>query len=260
MSDGMALQLPGPHPIRVAVAADHHLVAESVRAALLTRGLDAVAIRWPSVDEPRGPGASLNLRRRWAVGPPPGVAILMSDLSGISQVYGAQMLISGLAVPWLVLAGVPTGPAWGALYEQGAALVVPTDTSLDSVCELLSDMYVGRSTPEAAQRRELIRSWRNFAQHRGELTARLDSLTGREDEVLQQLYEGLAVRVIAERGEVTESTVRSQVKAILRKLDVNSQIAAVAAYQEVQASTSIRQSVRAGGDGSRRPDKSFSDD
>jgi DNA-binding NarL/FixJ family response regulator len=39
---------------------------------------------------------------------------------------------------------------------------------------------------------------------------------------------------------VTEATVRSQVKAILRKLDVNSQIAAVAAYQEARSSTASR--------------------
>ena len=64
--------------------------------------------------------------------------------------------------------------------------------------------------------------------------------------MLQQLYQGLGVRIIAERGEVTEATVRSQVKAILRKLDVNSQIAAVAAYQEVQSSSAGRTAVTAG--------------
>ena len=49
---------------------------------------------------------------------------------------------------------------------------------------------------------------------------------------------GLAVRAIAELGEVSEATVRSQVKAILRKLDVNSQIAAVAAYEELHVELS----------------------
>ena len=166
-------------------------------------------------------------------------------LSKINQVRGAQMLIGVLDVPWLVLAGVPQGPAWGALYERGAALVVSSDTGLDALCTLLGDLCGGR-TPSEGGRRELIHSWRNFAQHRGELTARVDSLTGREEEVLQQLYEGLAVRAIAERGEVTEATVRSQVKAILRKLEVNSQIAAVAAYQEVRANDAHRTAVLAG--------------
>ena len=65
------------------------------------------------------------------------------------------------------------------------------------------------------------------------MTARLQTLTGREEEILQKLHEGFAVRSIAELSEVTEATVRSQVKAILKKLDVNSQMAAVAAYEHV---------------------------
>ena len=57
--------------------------------------------------------------------------------------------------------------------------------------------------------------------------------------MLQQLHQGLGVRAIAEHGGVTEATVRSQVKAILRKLEVNSQIAAVAAYEQVQSSRAV---------------------
>ena len=71
----------------------------------------------------------------------------------------------------------------------------------------------------------------------------MSTLTGREEEVLRQLYQGLGVREIAELGEVSEATVRSQVKAILRKLEVNSQIAAVAAYEEVQSSFAVRSVV-----------------
>lgn len=240
MSDGMALVHPATRPTRVAVASDHHLVAESVRAALLSRNFDVVVVRWPTIEEPWGNDSLRRLRRRWVVGPPPDVGVVLSDLASISQVLGAQLLVRGLDVPWLVLSGAPTGPAWGALYDQGATLVVPPDTGLDLLCELLGDLSAGRPPREQAARRELIRSWRSFARRSGELRARLDSLTGREDEVLQQLYEGLAVRTIAERADVTESTVRSQVKAILRKLDVNSQIAAVAAYQEVLSGAEIR--------------------
>lgn len=239
MSDGMASARPGPRLARVAVASDHHLVAESVRTALLSRDFDVVVVRWPVVEDPRIPGSSRRLSRRWSVGPPPDVGVVLSNLSSSNQVLGAQLLVQGLDVPWLVLSGAPAGPSWGALYDQGAALVVPPETSLDNLCELLADVSAGRPPREPAARRELIRSWRTFARRSGELEARLDSLTGREDEVLKQLYEGHGVRTIAERADVTESTVRSQVKAILRKLDVNSQIAAVAAYQEVLTSAAV---------------------
>ena len=65
------------------------------------------------------------------------------------------------------------------------------------------------------------------------MAARLETLSDREEEVLQRLYEGVGVRAIAEQSEVAEATVRSQVKSILRKLDVSSQMAAVLAYEEL---------------------------
>ena len=239
-ADAVGFALLGARPVRVAVAADQPLVAESVRAALLHRGFDPVVIHWPVVgDAPPGHPPLRLAGSRWSLGPPPHVGVLLSDLARINQVQGAQVLISGIDVPWLVLAGAPTGPAWGALYESGAAAVVPTDTGLDAVCDLLHELDIGRTSPVAGTRRELIRSWWRFAERRGELSARLDSLTSREEEVLHQLYQGLGVRTIAEHGGVTEATVRSQVKAILRKLEVNSQIAAVAAYEQVQSSRAV---------------------
>jgi DNA-binding NarL/FixJ family response regulator len=249
-SDQVPLTLPDTGLPRVAVSADQNLVAESVRAALHHRGYDAVVVRWPAAEENGAAPPRRRRRARRAAGPPPDIALLLSDLYKIRQVRGAQALISALDVPWLVLAGVPRGPAWGALYERGAALIVSTDIGLDDLCGFIDDLSAGRTPLEAGRRRELIRAWRAFAAHQGELAARLSSLTGREEEVLQQLYQGLGVRTIAERGDVTEATVRSQVKAILRKLEVNSQIAAVAAYQEVQSSSAHRTIVPIGSDSS----------
>jgi DNA-binding NarL/FixJ family response regulator len=235
-SDEMLRAFTAPSQLRVAVASDQHLVAESVRAALHNRGHDTVGIRWPVVDESAHGVVSntLRLRRRNArpAGSPPDVAVLLSDLNRFKQVRGAQLLLGALDVPWLVLSGAPRGPVWGALYDSGASLVVRTDTGLDELCGLLDDLHEGRAA-HAAVRPDLVLSWRHFARQQGELNDRIRTLTGREEQVLQQLYEGLGVRSIAERGAVTEATVRSQVKAILRKLEVNSQLAAVAAYQQV---------------------------
>lgn len=54
------------------------------------------------------------------------------------------------------------------------------------------------------------------------------SLTEREQVVLAELMEGHCAEEIATEGFVSISTVRSQIKAILNKLGVNSQLAAVA--------------------------------
>nr|WP_253945550.1 helix-turn-helix transcriptional regulator [Nocardioides sp. zg-DK7169] len=55
-------------------------------------------------------------------------------------------------------------------------------------------------------------------------------LTRRELTILGLLYAGDNVGRIAAQLGVSEATVRSQVRAVLRKLAVNSQLAAVAAY------------------------------
>lgn len=53
-------------------------------------------------------------------------------------------------------------------------------------------------------------------------------LSAREGEILRQLMGGLAPAQIARHGYVSESTVRTQVRSILAKLGVGSQLAAVA--------------------------------
>ena len=220
-------------PVRVAVASDQQLVAEAVVAALRNRSFEPLLVRWP----PTAPDPLAKPRRRRAfrrsVGPPPDVGLLLSDLTRMEQVLAAQTIVTGLPLPWLVMAGVARGPAWGALYEGGAKLVVPSDAGLVNVCDLLTDLSAGRKPDERRDRRELIQGWRTFASQRSDLTARLQSLTEREEAILQQLHQGFPVRNIAQKSEVTEATVRSQVKAILKKLDVNSQMAAVAAYENV---------------------------
>jgi DNA-binding NarL/FixJ family response regulator len=217
----------------VAVASDHRLVAEAVVAALRNRSFEPVLVKWrPVTPELTQPRRRRPFRR--TVGPPPDVGLLLCDLTRMEQVRAAQAIVNGVPIAWLVMAAVARGPAWGALYESGAALVVPSDTRLIEISELLGDLYAGRKPEDqVCDRRELIQEWRTFASQRSDLTARLQTLTGREEEILRKLHEGFAVRSIAELSEVTEATVRSQVKAILKKLDVNSQMAAVAAYEHV---------------------------
>jgi DNA-binding NarL/FixJ family response regulator len=71
-------------------------------------------------------------------------------------------------------------------------------------------------------------------------------LTEREQVVLAELMEGHNAEEIAKAGYVSISTVRSQIRAILRKLGVNSQLAAVAIARragwslESPAETSIK--------------------
>ncbi len=59
-----------------------------------------------------------------------------------------------------------------------------------------------------------------------------DHLSRREQEVLWALMHGVSAREIAKQSYVSLPTVRSQIRAVLCKLGVSSQLAAVAlAYQ-----------------------------
>jgi DNA-binding NarL/FixJ family response regulator len=218
--------------VRVAVASDGHLVADAIAAALRARGYETDVIRWPA-PRPAGEKQRRPTSPRAGGRPRPEVALLLSDLDRIGRVRSARRLIDGLAVPWLVLTDEPRGPAWGALYESGATLVAAPESSLSDTCALLDRLAAGDSPSRRRGREALIRAWRSYVQQRMDMTMRLETLTAREREVLRGLHSGLTVREIADLDEVTQSTVRSQVKAILHKLDVGSQLAAVAMYEEL---------------------------
>jgi len=211
-------------------------VAESVAAALRDRSFDTVVVQWPDPDaEPPGnPGRRAPRPGRRRATPVPHAGLVLTDLVRMEQVKAARLLVGSLDVPWLVLTLAPRGPAWGAMYERGASLVLPGGIGLDATSELIADLSTGW-LPDLSrrERKQLVQSWHTFESERSDMAARLQKLSDREEEVLQQLHEGVAVRAIAEQSEVAEATVRSQVKSILRKLEVSSQMAAVLAYEEI---------------------------
>ncbi|MEO5852664.1 MAG: LuxR C-terminal-related transcriptional regulator [Nocardioides sp.] len=229
-----------PHR-RVAITSDQSLVAEAVGAALTSRGFDVLMVRWPATplrDEhvaaaPTPPTSS-----------PPDVALLLSDLDHPARVAAAVQLMLRLPVPWVVLSGAPRGPVWGELLEVGAAVVAPSSTTLEEVAPTLLAVAEGREAMGPGEREELTAAWRTLKSEQDDLAARVASMTPRETEVLRLLYAGTPVAMIALQLRVSEATVRSQVKRVLRKLDVRSQLAAVAAFEGVQHSASSIRSAR----------------
>jgi DNA-binding NarL/FixJ family response regulator len=217
----------------VAVASDQQLVAESVAAALRERSFDTVVVKWPATDATAKTERRRRSMRRSAT-PAPDAGLVLTDLFRMEQVRAARILVGSLDMPWLVLTLAPRGPAWGAMYERGATLVLPSGIGLDAASELIADLATGW-LPDLSrrERKQLVLDWRTFESERTDRTARLKTLSDREEEVLQQLHGGVAVRAIAKQSDVAETTVRSQVKSILRKLDVSSQMAAVLAYEEL---------------------------
>ena len=216
----------GTSGLTVAVASDLSLLAEAVGAALASRRLKVVQLAWPGV--PRDDPTRRQLARL-----KPDVALLLYDVDMSIRMAQASALLRDWSGPWLVLTGSAPGAAWGGLRAAGAAAVRPNDTGLEEVEGLIRILATGRRAPCADSLDTYVDAWR-FAQLRhSELQQRLDNLTPRERQVLDLLRRGVRVRAIAGRLGLSESTVRSQVRAVLRKLGVRSQLAAVALLRAI---------------------------
>jgi DNA-binding NarL/FixJ family response regulator len=188
----------------------------------------AVAPWWPESQVPVPRGGDLDPTT-------PTVLLLTCDLGLRARLDEALIRGRSRGLPWVVMTEEPRGPSWGAVLEAGARAVVPSTISLADLVEMLWSVVRGESPIGEVERIGLLREWWSAKQSQDRLRLRMESLSPREQEVLSMLYEGITVRTIADRLGVSEATVRSQVKNLLRKLSVASQLAAVAAVREYRS-------------------------
>lgn len=120
----------------------------------------------------------------------------------------------------------------GACLEAGADGVFDKAQPFDQLVETLQDAVRGLTVMGVSAREELLSGLRAARQSDARRLAPFEALTAREAEVLRRLLAGDSVEAIARTRVVALSTVRSHVKSVLRKLGVNSQLAAVALARE----------------------------
>lgn len=206
---------------RVVIIDDHVLFAESLELAF---GVEGYWVRRLAVPEPGGStqgylSAILRLR--------PNVVLLDLDLGvfGDGTRLIAPLTQAGVAVV-VVTASIDKG-RWGECLRYGARKVLPKTSPLNDILATVRRINEGLPVMGNDERAGLLDAWHKRRVEQRELTARLELLTAREREVLGHLTLGHTVRDIAMIGFVSEATVRTQVKSILAKLEVSSQLAAV---------------------------------
>lgn len=210
---------------RILVVADRHLVGEAVRMALISRGSQAACVGAPvSVNEQR-------LILRWVTTYRPDVGLILCEVSEARFIRRAAILIEKVPLPWLVLTASTDPRRWGQLLSAGAAGILPMTSSLMELTTAADQAAAGQPVMSESVKQCVIETWRVHESSQKELNRRLRQLTPRERAVLDDLAEGRTVTEIARGRGVAVLTVRTQVKAILRKLDVTSQLAAVAYYR-----------------------------
>ena len=204
------------------VASELPLVAEAVAAGLVGCDFVATALSWP------GDGTADPVVR-----PEQDVGLLINDVDSWPSLRAARSLIGRIPLPWVVLTAAPRGPTWGALLEAGARLVLPSSTGFTGVDTALQGVAHGTIETPPADREALVDLWTELLERRDVIGQRMRSLTPREHEVLTMLYAGDPVDRIARLLEVAPATVSSQVKAVRRKLQVKTQLGAVAALDDL---------------------------
>jgi DNA-binding NarL/FixJ family response regulator len=111
--------------------------------------------------------------------------------------------------------------------EAGASGVFDGTQSFENLVRLITDAALGRLTLEPWARQEVLRALRAQDASARKFRALFWALTAGEADVLKLLTEGRKAEEIAATRVVSLAMVRTQIRSILRKLGVNSQLAAV---------------------------------
>jgi DNA-binding NarL/FixJ family response regulator len=203
----------------VLIVDDHELLAESLRLTLTAEGFDVLV-----------PGVQAGDVYACAQQAPPDVVLLDLDLG--AEGGDGSALVEGLAVGGarvVVVSGTPDRLRVAACLESGACGYVSKAASLDELLAAVRVAASGEEVMSQAQRLDLIAELREARSQRKRELAPFTDLTGREGFVLAQVIEGRSAAEIAICSYVSEATVRTQIRGVLGKLGVRSQLAAVAA-------------------------------
>jgi two-component system nitrate/nitrite response regulator NarL len=211
--------LPPAAPM-VLIIEDHEMLAEALASALRVTGAETGVVR------ARCPDDVVDAVRRHR----PRLVLLdldlgLPDLSG--DVLVSCLVDSGAAV--VLLTGCRDRATLGRCLAAGADGIVSKEAGLAALLDVVGRVLRGDSLPGRDEREALIAEAREQRALDAQRLAPFMQLTRREAQVLRALVDGRSVEAVAADSFVSVATVRSQVRAILLKIGVSSQLAAVAA-------------------------------
>jgi len=218
------------HPIggRVIIVDRHALVAQSLAMVLAAASVTTFVATDPSLD--------VVLRHVRAFDPD----LVLVD----ANTDEATELVRALSRQGTKVVVVTDGSdriRVASCLEVGAAGAVSTLDAVDRLLSTIRETVAGRRAIPTSTERDLLGELQTHRRERAVRQSRFHTLSAREAEVLEELMAGKSAADIAGESFVSIATIRSQIKAILRKLEVNSQLAAVAmAYQAGWSRHSLR--------------------
>lgn len=210
-----------PHdgtPTRVVIVDDHELIAAALTSELLARGYGARPC--PVLDDDRIVQVVREVQ--------PSVVLLdlalgrgRSSLSLIAPLKrtGANVIILSATTDAIRLA---------ECIEAGADALLSKGGRIDDVVEAIERLVPGGSPERPTSHERLLNHLDEHRERRRLALAPFQRLTRREQEVLVALTDGKTADAIAKETVTSVRTVRGHIQAVLDKLGVRSQLAAVA--------------------------------
>jgi DNA-binding NarL/FixJ family response regulator len=216
-------------PYPVLIIDDHELFSTSLRMALRSQGFAAHQV----------PLARLAQVLSTPCPAPAGLVVLDLDLgkdAAGNWVNGADLVGQLRSLGWqvLIVSGSVDKPGVAVAIVAGAMGSVPKSSSFETLLETVAKAASGRPVMTETERQGWLHRHRGYVAQERELSRRLSRLSVREREVLELLAEGHRAVAIAERFVVSLTTVRTQIRSILAKLEVTSQLEAVALVHQHQ--------------------------
>lgn len=203
---------------RVLIIDDHALVAETIASSLSRDDVTASTVN-PTTDDVDAAIATEQFD------------FCLLDLDWGSGMFGGVSCIRAIrdtGAICLILTGSVNEPLFGYCLELGAAGIISKQSSFSDLVETIRGAVGGVSpNTDGEKYRWVLKAHAAREEHRASLKP-FQRLTNSEAQILGDLIAGYAVAEIADKRCVAVSTVRTHIRQVLLKLDVRSQIAAVA--------------------------------
>lgn len=209
--------------MRVIMIEDHDLLAQTMQVALKAEDVEVVRVWGESRDELLTQARSLT----------PGLLLLDFDLGdNIGVAFGLIEPLTDTGLSVVMLTGERNPLVLAQCLEEGAIGVINKSVSFDELLAQIRAALDGEAPMTRHAREEMLSQLRLHRAERDHELRAFRELTARETEVLGELMQGKAADTIAEESVVSVATIRTQIRSILSKLGVNSQLAAVARAQQ----------------------------
>ena len=207
---------------RIVLVEDHGLIAGTVTTALTAEGFDVEVVR-PTA--PRELAAAVLERD-------PDLVLLDLDLGPWGDATPLVEPLRDAGAPVLMVTGVTDPVRRAGCIAAGAVGVVDKSVGFEGLLAAIERVLERGTVLSEPERQEQLALLREHQRDRRATLAPFERLTAREAEVLGELMAGHTVDQIAAAGVVSIATVRTQVRSILAKLEVSSQIAATGRARE----------------------------